>query len=283
MQEILLKYRTWYNGTAPKPIKLQIPGWSGESNAHANGDKPMPWHCIPFVEASTYGLELLYFFDTECHVKNIDGSIIFEGNFAEEQQKIKDVALPPFMTFAPGHFGMTSCLDIQTPEGFVLRTEPHPSFFTDETNTVPCCIPGHLQTEWWSKIFFLVFKNPYPGQTLVFKKNQPIAKILIVPKKIQYKIEKMTSEEEKNRMSMDYSIDFCTKKLAKNQWTDYLGNKFNDKYKVLSKIYAKKGLLGIENEIISIKDEINTIPGKKYKAKLFIRKKNEGIQNKKEE
>jgi len=279
MQELSIKYRIWYNGVPPKPIKLQIPGWSGELNEHKSGDKPMPWHCIPFVEGATYGLEIYYCFDSECHVKNINGNIVFEGDFSEEQKKIPDIPMPPFTTFAPGHFGMSSCLDISVPENYILRTEPHPNFYTDETNTVPCCIPGHLQSEWWSKIFFLVFKNPQPNQTLIFKKNQPIAQLLILPRKTKYKIEKMTAEEIKERNFIDNSIEMHGKKISQNNWYDYKGNNFNDKYKVLSTVYSKKGLNGVVETLKSLEDKTNSIPRKKYKGKLFF-KKNESIQDK---
>ena len=84
MEKLLLKYRTWYQGEAPRPIKLEIPGWAGEFNSHKDGDKPQPWHCIPFVEGSTYGLELCYPFDTECCVEMRNGEIYFDGDFTQE-------------------------------------------------------------------------------------------------------------------------------------------------------------------------------------------------------
>ena len=77
MENIKLKYRSLFKGLSPKPIKLEIPGWAGEQNKHTNGDKPQPWHCPPFIEAATYGLELCYPFETECRVKNT----IFQFNF----------------------------------------------------------------------------------------------------------------------------------------------------------------------------------------------------------
>lgn len=273
MKKIEIKYRTWFKGVPPKPIKLQIPGWSGQHNQHKNGDRPQPWHCIPFVEASTYGLELVYNFDTECHVKNIDGKIIFEGDFEEEQKQVKDAQLPPFSTFAPGHFGMTSSLDIQVPEDYVLRTEPHPRFYTDHTGNVPCCIAGHLQTSWWPKIFFVVFKNPLPNQTIIFRKNEPYAQILIVPKKVEYHIQKMTQGEELQRIQTTKQIDENAKKIAKNDWTDYKGNNFDDKYKILAKINNKGGCPEMKKflERMAHTKKIN------LKKKLFIKRKNEKL------
>src|SRR5581483_3355518 len=131
-----------------------------------------------------YGLELIYPFDTECVVRN-DGKVTFEGDF-EPERPPDDKDWPPFKAFAPGHYGMTSCLDIEPPEGYVLRTEPHPRYFTDPDNTTPCMVPGHIQGEWWPRIFFVVFKAPPQGHFHVFCKGEPYGQLLVVPRKVTY-------------------------------------------------------------------------------------------------
>ena len=273
MEKLLLKYRNWHNSEPPKPIKLKIPGWAGEPNSHKTGDTPEPWHCVPFVEANTYGLELCYPFEAECHVYWKNDVLQFDGDFCKENAGI---TLPPFSAFAPGHFGMTSGLDIKVPEDYVLRLEPHPRFFTDNTNTTPCCIPGHLQTQWWTKIFFVVFKNPIKGQTIIFRKDEPYGQILIVPKKIAYEIKEMTNQEILERNEFDQIIENYGKTIANNDWNDHKGNNFNDKYKVLSAVYAKSGLKGLK---IFINQIIENIKKNKPKLKhiLIKRKHNEII------
>jgi len=234
--EIEITYRGWYKYLPPQPIKLKIPGWAGEDNEHKDGDKPQPWYCPPFVDGATYALELLYPFDTECHIINENGLAKVQGDW--EKERPGSHAWPPFDNFAPGFYGFTSCLDIKVPPGYVLRLEPHPSYFTDQTWSVPCVVPGHLQTEWWPKIFFIVFKIPAPGQTHIFKKNNPYAQILIVPKKIEYKIKEMTEQEAKERSELEANIG----KFAEKSWKDHKGNMFDDKYKVLSRVSNKKEL-----------------------------------------
>lgn len=265
-----IKYRTWYKGMAPNPIKLKIPGWAGDPNKHQNGDKPQPWHCLPFIEGSTYGLELCYPFDSECRVSMIDNEIKFDGDFSQETTNCPHVSFPPFLAFAPGHFGTTSALDIKVPEGYVLRTEPHPRFYTDTTNTVPCCIPGHLQAEWWPKFFFVVFKNPMPGQTIIFRKNEPYCQILIIPKKISYDIKEMNKTECDKRGLIDEKINKLKKYIAKNDWHDNKGHNFDDKYKILSSIFSKDGQEGLEKFLDSIESKLNK--KKKVIGKLIIKK-----------
>jgi len=275
MDKLEIKYRLWHKGVPPRQIKLQIPGWSGEQNSHTDGDKPQPWHCPPFVDGATYGLELYYPFETECHVRLVDGKVVFEGDFDKDQIQCPDVKLPPFMSFAPGHFGMTSALDIQVPTGYVLRTEPHPRYYTSECNTVPCCIPGHIQTEWWPKFFFVVFKNPLPGQTIIFRQGEPYGQILIISKKISYDIKEMTLGESLERADCDNKINKYCKRFVKNDWHDHLGHNFDDKYKVLSSICSKHGADSVKDFIKSVAKKIEE--KKKIPFKFFKKGKNEKL------
>ena len=272
MEIIKIKYRSWFKGGVPKQIKLDIPGWAGNPNSHSNGSEPQPWHCPPFVEGSTYGIELCYPFDTECHVRNINGSIIFDGDFEEENKQCPDIKLPPFVAFASGYFGMTSSLDIKVPEGYVLRTEPHPRFYTDCSGTVPCCLPGHIQTNWWPKIFFVVFKAPKINQEIIFRKAEPYGQALVIPRKVSYDIEEMTHEEKVERTTLDNTLESNLNKVAKNQWKDNFGNKFSDKYKQLSTIVGKSGYDGMKNFLNDIQKKKK--PTVLYKCKLKIKKKN---------
>lgn len=246
MDTINITYRKWSSGIPPRPIKLEVPGWAGEHNKHTNGDAPQPWHCLPFVEGSTYGLELCYSFEGESRVSMKDGQLLFEGDCVVDNPDAPGKKMPLFMAFAPHHFGTTSCLDIHVPPGYVLRTEPHPRFYTDTTSSVPCCVPGHLQTQWWPMIFFLVFKNPMPGQTLVFKKGQPYAQVLVVPKKVGYDIQEMSQQEQEERRTIGNLIRQHSKQFVKNDWCDNTGGHFDDKYKILSAIYAKSGADGVK-------------------------------------
>jgi len=283
MEKIPLTYRCWDQGIPPQQIKLQIPGWAGDKNAHTDGDVPQPWHCTPYVEASTYGLELIYTFEGECHVTIVDGKVVFSGDFSKDAIRLPHMTMPPFMTFAPGHFGMSSCLDIKVPNGYVLRTEPHPRFYTDHTNTVPCCIPGHLSTTWWPKIFFVVFKNPLPDQTLIFRKGEPFGQILILPQRISYDIKEMSSEEAFKRNFLDENINKYAHKISKNNWHDYIGHNFNDKYKILNNIFVKKGLDGVNRFLDEIDNKLLTPQVMKFKTKPIIRKKNEGFSDQKKD
>src|SRR5947209_1779647 len=91
---IPIKYRNWLHGQPPKRIKLDIPGWAGE-NSWA---MPQPWHCKPFADANTYGLELVYTWQTTCTVTcdNPEGMCSFEGNFDAEKPEYLGKDWHPF-------------------------------------------------------------------------------------------------------------------------------------------------------------------------------------------
>ena len=84
MTAIPVRWRTKHKGLPPQPIKLRIPGWSGHGRDHGDVGIPQPWHSPPFVEGSTYGLELRYPLEAECRVSICDRGLDFQGDFDEE-------------------------------------------------------------------------------------------------------------------------------------------------------------------------------------------------------
>jgi hypothetical protein len=259
MNEIVVKYRTWYRGSEPSPIKLSIPGWAGSDRNHSDGASAQPWHCPPFVEGSTYGHELIYPFKNECRVRRVNGEVLFEGDFSSEDWSLDENNQPlsgdkprkkdpPLVSFAKGHYGMSSSLDMERPEGYVIRTEPHPRFYTDDTGTVPCMLAGHIQ-RWWSRIFFVVFKSPREGETHVFRPGEPYGQVLFVPQKSLVKFQKFTHEETMERDNRERRISNYGHNIATHVWRDEKGLQFDNKYKVLSSSYSKGGYEEVDGTI----------------------------------
>jgi hypothetical protein len=277
MEKLTLKFRTWHKGLPPQKIRAEIPGWAGDHKDHRDGCTPQPWHCIPFMEGSLYGLELIYPFDSECHVINKDGKIMFEGDFSNEstpwENEHQPKGSPPFLSFAAGHYGFTSSLDLEPPEGYSIRLETHQRYYTDSTGTVPLAVPGHIQ-RWWSKIFFVVFKSPWPGQTHIFKKGEPYAKILIVPNKLDYDVTPFSTEEVIERRIRDELVNKNNDKIKKASFKSDAGYNFDDKYKQLLKMYAKGGYQNLDS---TLKEMGRDKPKKAKYIGKFV-KKRENVQ-----
>lgn len=284
MEDIrIVKYRTWHTAQPPRPTKLQIPGWAGKDRFHGSGGEPQPWHCPPFVDGSTYAHELVYPYKSECMVKRRNGELLFEGDFSGEDWLLAEngelvsgdqprKSTPPMISFAPGHYGMSSGLDLEPPEGHITRTEPHPRFYTDDTGTVPCLLAGHIQ-RWWSRIFFVVFKAPREGETHIFRPGEPYGQVLFLPQKNCVEFTPFSPEEARDREMREKRIGDHGKKIATNSWTDNKMLTFDDKYKVLSSAYARGGYSKVDETIVErIKAGTPSIKTKIPKRLLFSRK-----------
>lgn len=234
MKKINVKYRTWNKGVPPKPIKVQVPGWAGEKNYETG----QPWHCKPFVDGATYGLEIIYPFETEVIVSSDNGIAKFEYK-TDEEWKTLPSGVVPFANFARNHFGFTSSLDIKTEPGYGTLILPHPRFFTDTTGDVPVPSLGLIESDWWPKIFFIAFKCPLNGTKYVFRKGEGIAQVLIVEKSIEYEMNKMSPAEETERHNHEIAITLNAGKIATRKWKDADGNTFDNKYRVLSSMETK--------------------------------------------
>ena len=251
MEKVRVQYSSSSKALPPQPIRIKTPGWGGSAEKMETGAQPQPWHCLPFVEASTYGLELLYQYDNPCEVINEGGHVRFEWDYASEPGG--DVTGGEFLTFspkdAPKHYLFNTRLDVVPPPGHVIRTEPHPRFFTDDTGTVPPALIGHLQNEWWPRKLFVVFKAPPPGQRHVFRKGEPYAQIVFVPQRVAYEVEPMPPEEDARRRELERRIDAARFQIADNVWHNLDGAPLSSHYKVLARAFARDGAAGVEDVV----------------------------------
>jgi tetratricopeptide (TPR) repeat protein len=252
MDKLTAKYSTHARALPPQRIKLEKPGWAGAPDLKmVDGSEPQPWHCLPFVEAATYGLELVYPYETECHVVNDNGDIRFEFDYTKEPGGV--LTGGEFITFFPKppekFYLFNTRVDIQAPPGHVLRTEPHPRAFADETGTAPLAICGHVQSEWWTRKLFVVFKSPLPGQRHIFRKGDPYVQILFVPHRVSYETQEFTPEEETARRKRETQVDAAKLHMSTNIWKNPSGNEFSDYYKILARAFQRQGHAGVDETV----------------------------------
>ena len=257
--ELQLRYRSAYGAPPPRRIRLEVPGWAGFSTAHGDGAPAQPWHCRPFVEGATCGLELLYPYHSECRVQVVGGALRFEGALAEEMAA---AGLPhPFGAFAAGHYGMATALDLLPPPGYALRLGPHPRYFTDTTGEVPLALPGHLQ-RFWPRQFFAVFRAPPPGAVHIFRPGEPYAQLLLVPAGETYRVEPMEADVAEDRARQDRQITLFGYFLAKRLWKSDAGLWFDDKYKQLLRLFRRGGTDAVRERLRSVEERATPKPGK---------------------
>ncbi len=225
-----VKYRLFNPRLAPRRTKLEIPGWAGERAPRADGSQEYPWHCVPFSEGARYGIELFYPFDNELKVTTKNGRFVMEGDFGERPPDT-DLQWPPFRNFGDKYYTFQILLDIKPKEGMAIRTEPHPRFYTDPTDTTPIAVPALLR-RWWPMMFFIVFKSPAEGRTHIFRPGEPFAQIIVIPETADFDLVPMSDEEAAERELQSRRIHESRPRLsADTTWTSATNTVFDGTYR----------------------------------------------------
>ena len=212
-----VKYRLHGSRSVPRPTKMSVPGWAGAREPRTDGSHEQPWHCAPFAESATYGLEMLYPFDEELRVTNVDGFVTLEADWGEPPDG--DLMWPPFRTFGEDYYSYQISLDLEVPPGWAVRTEPHPRYFTDASNTTPLAVPALIRSEWWPMMFFCIFKAPPPGVVHIFRKDEPFISLIVLPSEPAVILTPMNDDEAAQR-------EMRSRRLAKSRDDLAMGTKW---------------------------------------------------------
>jgi hypothetical protein len=227
-----IKYRLFNPGLRPRRTKLEIPGWAGQSAPRKDGSHEYPWHCAPFTEGAQYGIEVFYPYANELHVSRKNGRLSLEGDFGPPPDN--DLQWPPFRTFGEDYYTYQFLLDLKVGREWAVRTEPHPRFYTDGTDTVPIAVPALLRTEWWPMISFVVFKSPPEGRTHIFRPGEPMLQILVLPVQADFDLVQMDEEEAAEREMRGRRIHASRPTLAaETTWVSDTQTVFDGTYRHL--------------------------------------------------
>jgi hypothetical protein len=232
MQEV--KVRLVNPKLAPRRTKLEMPGWAGQPEPRADGAQEYAWHCVPFTEGAQYGIEVFYPHDNEVRVSRKDGKLVLDGDFGPHPEDSGDLMWPPFRSFGQDYYTYQLLLDLKVGKDWAVRTEPHPRFYTDPTDTVPIAVPALLRTEWWPMISFVVFKTPVEGHTHIFRPGEPMLQILILPVTADFTLVAMDEEEVAEREIRGRRIHGSRPTLAADTtWTSRSDTVFDGTYRHL--------------------------------------------------
>jgi hypothetical protein len=224
-----IKCRLYHPKLQPRRTKLEIPGWGGKPEPRKEGSREQPWHCVPFSESAQYGIEIIYPYDNELHVSTRDGRLMLDGDFGPAPDT--GVEWPPFRTFGEGFYTYQLLLDLKVEEGMAIRTEPHPRFYTDPTDTTPIAVPALLR-RWWPMVNFLIFKSPPEGRTHIFRPGEPMAQVIVVPAEPDFEIVAMSEEEAAERELQARRIHASRETLSSDtHWTSSTATVFDGTYR----------------------------------------------------
>ncbi|WP_020173778.1 hypothetical protein [Methyloferula stellata] len=224
-----VKYRLIDPRLRPRQTRVEVPGWAGAKEPRADGSQEYAWHCLPFTEGAQYGVEIFYPYDNELRVTTRGGQPVFEGDLGPDPDT--GIMWPPFRSFGSAFYTYQLLLDLKVEAGFAVRTEPHPRFYTDPTDTVPIAVPALIRN-WWPMIFFMVFKSPAEGRTHIFRPGEPMAQLLIIPEEPDFDLVEMGEEEAAERELQARRIYESRKTLgAQTQWTSATNTVFDGTYR----------------------------------------------------
>lgn len=227
-----IKFRLNHPGLAPQRTKMAIPGWAGNREPRADGSREQVWHCVPFSEGAQYGIELFYPYDFEIRVTKREGHLAIEGDWGEPPPD-SSLQWPPLRNFGDTYYTYQILLDLRPPDGFAIRTEPHPRFYTDPTDTVPIAVPALIRN-WWPMMSFCVFKSPPEGRTHVFRPGEPFMQIIVVPEEAPFQLQPMSLDEAAERELQSRRIYSSRSTLGKTtEWTSSTHTVFDGTYRHL--------------------------------------------------
>jgi hypothetical protein len=224
-----VRYRLNDPNLRPRRTKLEIPGWAGQSDRRVDGSHEHAWHCVPFSEAATAGIELFYPYDHELRVSTREGALMFDGDLGEPPGPGLD--WPPFRSFGREYYTYQILIDLKVEDGYAIKTETHPRFYTDRTGTVPIAVPAQLR-HWWPMMNFCVFKAPIEGQTHIFRPGEPFMQITVVPADDKIDLMDMPPEEAAEREMQARRIHASRDTIGlDSRWTSDTNTVFDGTYR----------------------------------------------------
>jgi hypothetical protein len=231
MKEV--KFRTREPRLAPRRTKLEIPGWGGQREPRADGAQEYAWHCTPFSESAQYGIELFYPYDNELVVSMQDGQLRLDGDFGPCPDE--GLQWPPFRDFGTKFYTYQILLDLKVEPGFAIRTEPHPRFYTDSSDTCPIAVPALIR-RWWPMMYFCVFKSPAEGRRHVFRPGEPFAQVIVIPEEAPFDLVEMQEEEAAERELQGMRIHANRDRLAEgSRWQSRTDTVFDGTYRFMAR------------------------------------------------
>ena len=236
----VVRYRSVGPGLPPRRTEVPVPGWAGEPVPRADGKHEQVWHCAPFSEGAKYGLEVLYPFDAELRVRTEDGRVKLDADWGPDPRN--GLEWPPFRSFGERFYSYQIVLDLKVPAGWAVRTEPHPRYYADLTDSTPLAVPALLRTSWWPMILFVIFKSPPPGATHVFRKGEPFLQAIVIPSESDLTLEPMGEEEAAERELQSRRIRDNRDALSENsRWLSSTNTVFDGTYRHMLRVAKARG------------------------------------------
>ena len=138
MNTLQIKYRTAGKGLRPQSIRMTSPEL--DRLIRAKMDQMPELQPISFADGANHGFELVYQYQTECHVVNDNGEVRIYWDYAKEPGGV--MGWDEFTDTVPkpsNSFIFATSVDLQAPPGYVLKRK----HIRDFTPTIPAPFRPH--------------------------------------------------------------------------------------------------------------------------------------------
>ena len=211
------------------PAKPHI---TADQRAGAAEDPPsaVPFHCKPWLDGQSLGYTICYGYLSPITITSpAPDQIEVQGGEQAAQERQGNLIA---QTFAEGHFGLGSGYTLRTPPGYVSLILP--------ANNPPAhlaLVTGVLETGWYPKPLFLVYRIPPPGMAIVLDYKVELARVVVIPQPVAEPARPLTAEElaELDTAANRYEAE----EQHTKSWFDKQGHRFTHLYKTWSQRYRK--------------------------------------------
>jgi hypothetical protein len=192
----------------------------------------LPLHCKPWTDASSYGLLVSFPYDETLSVaRRIDGSVVVDVSPGPTRHAHTKLV----QTFSETHFGLAS--------GYYFKTEPGIGIYT---NALPhgyqpkaTILPGLVETWWYPKSLFLVFKLPEPGDRIVLQRGDPLG--VLMPIMCGQVVGELMTPDEIRGLKLERALmHHYLERHPELRWTSAEGETFSHIYKVFARKHAAR-------------------------------------------
>jgi hypothetical protein len=203
-----------------------------KAKAAATPPAAVPFHCKPWLDGQSVGWTLFYGYLTSVTIT------------AEENGRIQVQNLPTLAKetnqphiieqFAESHFGLGTGYTLQTPPGFVSLLLPAP-----QAPTGWAAITAVVESDWYPRQLFAVFRVPAPGVSITLDYNMPLLRVVVMPRQEQMEIRPLDPTEQA-ALAQREAAYVAEEATTPSRWVDNHGNIFTHLYKQWSSSYRQK-------------------------------------------
>ncbi|MCI0393955.1 MAG: hypothetical protein L0332_08400 [Chloroflexi bacterium] len=211
----------------PRPVILE----EDRRRAAERPPHPVPFHCKPWVDGQTIGWTLFYGYLTPIKVVGLPGGLVRIENL---EQLIRETRQPLiFHQVVPGYFSIGI--------GYTLQTSPGTASLLIPANQPPPrleLVVSVIETEWYPKQLFLVFRAPADGSEIELDYKMEMARVVPIPGQEAYELQQMTESELESVIEREEAY-VAEERVTPTRWVSAEGFEFTHLYKNWSRRYRQ--------------------------------------------